>query len=147
MQLDQLKIRDRKDEDYQFILNLTRENMEEKFKEYWGGWNEAELDKGYKSGIFKVVEFKGRRIDFFCYDVNFKDHVFIWNVQLTSLMQNQGIGTYLMKFIENEVKPITSKIRLRVFKDNPALRLYNRLGYTKQIRDETFSLILEKDIK
>ena len=146
MRFDQLIIRDRKKDDYQFIHDLTRENMGESFAKYWGGWNEAVFKKGYETGIFKVAEFKGRKIGFFCYEVKFSDHVFIWNLQVSTSMQNQGIGTYLMKFIENEVKPTTNKIRLRVFKDNPALRLYRRLGYTKQIKDEGPSIILEKEI-
>jgi ribosomal protein S18 acetylase RimI-like enzyme len=62
-------------------------------------------------------------------------------------MQGKGLGTYLIDLVEKETKKHKlRKIRLKVFKDNPAKKLYLRLGY-KLIKSEKSDIILEKKLK
>lgn len=56
---------------------------------------------------------------------------YIFSFRIKSDCQNQGIGTYLMGFIQEDLRERGFKfITLNVAKENPdALRLYKRLGY------------------
>ena len=91
----------------------------------------------------KIVEYKTKRVAY--YDLACKDgSAHINNVQVSRLMRNKGLGTFLMDLMEKETKKRgIRRINLKVFKDNPAKRLYLRLGY-KKIQDDGPAAILEK---
>lgn len=56
---------------------------------------------------------------------------YIFALRVKSAWRNMGIGTYLMRFVEDDLYQRGFKyVTLNVAKDNPdALRLYRRLGY------------------
>lgn len=60
-----------------------------------------------------------------------KDHAYLFSFRVKSEWRNFGIGSYLMAFIENDLRERRFKfLTLNVARDNPdALRLYQRLGY------------------
>ena len=61
-------------------------------------------------------------------------------------MQRKGLGTFLMGLMEKEtMNHGLRKIRLKVFKDNPAKKLYLDWGY-KRIKDDGSAVILEKKL-
>ncbi|UCH32416.1 MAG: GNAT family N-acetyltransferase [Candidatus Bathyarchaeota archaeon] len=143
---NRINLRDKTEEDYDFIYNILRENMLERYIKHWGGWSDEEFNKGYGRGIVKIVEQEGEKIGFLHYEI-LSDHLYILNIQLKSSVQGRGIGTFLMKVLEKETKKnALSKIRLLVFKDNPALKFYKSLGYIKEIENREASLVLEKII-
>lgn len=139
------KIRNCKDEDYRFVYNLFKKNMYALFVKNWGGWKRGVFRRDFRRENIKIVNFKNRRIAF--YDLEFKDKFsYIRNIQVSSSMQGNGLGTALLNLIETETREKGLKrIRLRVFKDNPARKLYLKLKY-KQIKDEGSTVILEKKI-
>lgn len=56
------------------------------------------------------------------------DEIIIVDITLLPEFQNQGIGTYLLREIQKKAAAGIS-VRLTVKKDNPARRLYERLGF------------------
>ena len=56
---------------------------------------------------------------------------YVFSLRIKPRFRNQGIGTYLMDFIQGDLRDRGYKfITLNVAKENPdALRLYKRLGY------------------
>jgi ribosomal protein S18 acetylase RimI-like enzyme len=61
-------------------------------------------------------------------------------------MQGRGLGTCLVGLMEKEsLRKKRDKIRLRVFTDNPAKKLYVKLGF-KVFIDEEDSVVLEKKV-
>ena len=62
---------------------------------------------------------------------NGKDRAYVFAFRVKSAWQNRGIGSYLMRFVEDDLRQRGfSYVTLNVAKDNlPALRLYKRLGY------------------
>ena len=65
-------------------------------------------------------------------------------IQISDKTQNKGLGTFLFNLIERKTKNKNlDKIRLKVFKDNPAKNFYKKLGY-KKLKEKDNSLILEK---
>jgi GNAT superfamily N-acetyltransferase len=61
-------------------------------------------------------------------------------VFLLPVFQNRGIGSRLVRQVLSEAKSTGLPVRLRVFKVNPAQRLWQRLGFV--VSGETDSHIL-----
>ena len=65
----------------------------------------------------------------------------LWNVdqfQIEPDLQRQGIGAQLMRTLQQEALQAKVRLALSVLKGNPALRLYERLGF--KIVSETESI-------
>lgn len=130
-------------EDYQFCHKLAKQNMSHYIKKYWGGWSPRLYRKGFNPKNTWIVLYNKKRIAFFRTKTK-KGSLYFEDMQVSKLMRGKGIGTYLMKLIERKaIKNKIRRIRLTVFKDNPAKRLYDRLGY-KVIKDKTTSVLMEK---
>lgn len=126
---DRLNLRNCRDSDYGFVHNLTRNNMKRWIDKYWGGWDSDKFRADFKKKNIKIVEYVRKRIGF--YDIEPKeDFLYIHNVQLIKSFQGKGIGKYIIAQIEGTL--FTSgknKIVLEVFRDNPAKKLYLKLGF------------------
>jgi ribosomal protein S18 acetylase RimI-like enzyme len=57
--------------------------------------------------------------------------------------RGQGIGSYLLNSLIKEATSTSRKLTIHVEKMNPALRLYNRLGFTL-VKDEGIYLLMSK---
>jgi ribosomal protein S18 acetylase RimI-like enzyme len=57
------------------------------------------------------------------------DTLFLAQLVVESAFQRQGIGTEVMKYLIDEATRACQAITLGVVKTNPALRLYERLGF------------------
>lgn len=72
--------------------------------------------------------------------------LYLETLQLVQQHQGQGIGTAMIRIIENiAMRKAKDKIRLRVFKRNPAQSLYHRLGF-KVVEEQDWSVLMEKDL-
>ncbi len=137
------KIRNCTDKDYRFVYNLLKRNMLTLFEKHWGGWKPEVFRNAFNKNNTKIIEYKTKRVAF--YDLEFKKNFsYVHNIQVSTLMQGKGLGTFLMDLMEKETKKHKlKKIQLKVFKDNLAKNLYLKLGY-KQIKDDNSAVILEK---
>lgn len=142
---DNFILRTAKLEDKDFIFNLLKENMLESFKKHWGFWNEKSFEENYHQEQIRIIEYNNVRIGYL--DFKFKsDCGYTNNIQIRCEFRDKGIGTKIMKLIEQETKKHgLNKMRLKSFKDSRAVNLYKRLGYKKILEDDT-SIILEKQI-
>ncbi|MGV8086434.1 MAG: GNAT family N-acetyltransferase [Candidatus Woesearchaeota archaeon] len=93
----------------------------------------------------RIIEYQNVNIGYV--DFKFKiDCGYLNSIQLSKKFQNRGIGTYIMKLLEEEtLNKNLLRICLKVFKDNLAVKLYQKLGY-KPISEDTSSFIMEKVI-
>jgi ribosomal protein S18 acetylase RimI-like enzyme len=140
------KTRKCKKDDYWFCYNLAKRNMEEYISKYWGGWDPKKYRQDFKKRNVNIIMHKGRRIGLYNYEKR-PGHVFVVDMQISKNYQGKGIGTSILRRIEKEArKSDINKIRLEVFKDNPARKLYKTVGYTK-IRDRKYSIVSEKSLK
>ena len=139
------KIRNCENRDYRFVYNLLKRNMYALFVKHWGRWNPNVFRDNFNKKNIRIIEYKTKRVAF--YDFEFKDGFsYIHNVQVSPSRQGKGLGTCLVSLMENETKRHKlKKIRLKVFKDNLARKLYLKLGY-KQIKKEGPAVILEEKI-
>jgi ribosomal protein S18 acetylase RimI-like enzyme len=138
-------LRDANDDDKLFIFNLLKENMLESFNKNWGFWNEKSFEKTHRKETIRIIEYENFSIGYI--DFKFKiDCGYVNDIQISEKFRNKGLGTYLMKMLEQEtLSRGLKRICLKVFKDNKAVKLYQRLGYKTILEDDT-SLIMEKRI-
>lgn len=120
------RLRPATDADYSYCYRLTQRNMGELFRRHWGGWNAAEFRKGFAAGNISMVIIAGKRAGFLSV-VKEPTALYIDNIQLSSAWQSRGIGTALLKRLLAEHSEVS--IRLTTFEDNPAKRLYERMGF------------------
>ncbi|MGV8162152.1 MAG: GNAT family N-acetyltransferase [Candidatus Nanoarchaeia archaeon] len=138
-------LRHAEDKDYNFIYNLLRENMLDAFIKNWGEWNDKSFEENYRKENIRIIDFENSSIGYI--DFKFKsDCGYVNNIQILAKFRGKGIGTQIMPLLEDEtLRHGLKKIRLKVFKDNKAIKLYESLGYASISEDDT-SLIMEKNI-
>ena len=143
--MDLITVRNSTESDYRYCYRITKINMFSYFTKYWWGW---------KSGCFRwdfvpeetyIILKNNRRIGFYTL-IEKPDFFYINNIQITPPMIGKWIGSYIMKIIEKVAfESKIDSIRLEVFKDNPAKKLYDRFNY-ETIEDKWKSVIMEKKI-
>ena len=134
------------DSDTDFIFKLLKENMLESFNRHWGFWNDKSFEKTHRINNIRIIEYETVRVGYI--DFKFKsDCGYVNDIQLSEKFKGKGLGTFIMKLVEEEtLAHDLNRICLKVFKDNRAVELYKRLGYTSIFEDDT-SLIMEKIIR
>ncbi len=138
-------LRNAEDKDYAFILNLLKENMLDSFIKHWGEWHDSSFEENYHKENIRIIEYENSNMGYI--DFKFKkDCGYIHNIQILAKFRGKGLGTHIMKLLEQETLNRGLKnMRLKVFKDNRVVQLYLRLGYKSIFEDDT-SLIMEKEI-
>lgn len=113
-------------DDYAYCYRLTKKNMYDLFYRHWGGWIPAEFRRGFVIENIFIVVIAGKRAGYLNI-IKEPAPIYIVNFQLSPVRRNQGIGTKLL----NRLLAIHSKnsIQLTTFEDNPAKRLYERMGF------------------
>jgi ribosomal protein S18 acetylase RimI-like enzyme len=121
------------------------------------GWGEKEIHEflamqfnaqhkfymeNYQNAQFYVVCLKGEDIGRL-YRECFNDEIRIIDIALLPEYRNMGIGTRLVQNIIDEAAKSGLPVRIHVEKNNPALRLYHRLGF-KEIKDVGVYWLLEQ---
>ena len=145
MLLDKISILKCKNDDYRFVYNLSRRNMEHYVKEHWGGWNSKIFRDTFDKSNIKIVKYKKRKVGF--YDIAIEGcEMYLKNIQITLMLRGKGVGAFLMKEIEREAKNSKiKKIKLRTFKNNPANKFFSQEGYIIIDNDKS-SVVMEKNI-
>jgi ribosomal protein S18 acetylase RimI-like enzyme len=112
--------------DYQYCYDLLKQNMFELFSHHWGGWKPDAFRQDFRPANTAIVTIEGRDIGYFSLKET-EVGLYLENIQLLPFVQGRGIGTVILKRIlqDNASEPI----ELTTFTDNPAMRLYERLGF------------------
>ncbi|HEV3105747.1 MAG TPA: GNAT family N-acetyltransferase [Trinickia sp.] len=124
-----LHLREASLDDFAFAETLTRTNMNRYYERhhliwradlFFASWQESENfileDDGEPIGLLRVTE-EG-------------DSLHIRDVQIAEGHRRRGAGTYLLEISHRWARQRgLRELQLRVFVDNPAARLYLRMGY------------------
>lgn len=133
------KLKDYKNEDYNFIYDIKKISYKKYVEEYYGEWIEKQqlemFDKylSMSAKNIKLIEVQGETIGFLEGFENLSGEYEIGNICILPKFQGQGIGSVILKDILFKYK--NKNVYLRVFKSNPAQNLYKRLGF--EIIEET----------
>lgn len=131
--------------DLAFARELTRVNMREYYSRYdliWqpeafdGQWPSRQNFLVYKAG--KVIGYLGVTEE--------HGYLYVRDVQLIEAYRGEGVGAWIMaRVFEMAVNRGCRCLRLKVFKNNPAIELYRRLGYT-QVGEEQALFWMECEV-
>jgi ribosomal protein S18 acetylase RimI-like enzyme len=97
-----------------------------------GGWDDARerplADRGFDELPVEIVEEHGAPVGYLCV-LRRDDHDFLEEVALRPEAQGRGIGTALVRDLMGAAAGRGVPVRLSVLVNNPAQRLYQRLGF------------------
>ena len=81
-------------------------------------------------GEYNIIVINNKDIGVFAVDESYKGESYISEISLNKEYQNKGIGTDILNnlLIKNKQKGL--KTKLKVFKNSPAKKLYERLGFS-----------------
>jgi ribosomal protein S18 acetylase RimI-like enzyme len=118
-------------QDFEFILDLTREAFGPFVQEIWG-WDEEDqrarqLDWFSRTPV-QIVEADGEAVGCLAV-IRHPDHVFLNRIGLAANWQRRGIGTRLIEQVLADAADSGLAVRLSVLDNNPAQGLYERLGF------------------
>jgi GNAT superfamily N-acetyltransferase len=117
--------------DREFFFS-TRRVMFRAYVDRLSGWDDAEQRATAEEELgrlpFQIVEEQGRQIGYLCV-LHHADCDFLEEIALVQQVQGRGIGSHLVRQVLLDAYHRGVPVRLSVFADNPARRLYARLGF------------------
>lgn len=123
-------------DDFAFTHDLTRDNMRGYVERVWGPWDPAIYARNYARTDNRVIWVGGERVGFVRLAVE-GNRLVLDDLQVVPAWQNRGVGTWaLARVRELAAGRGLVAVRLRCFHDNPALRLYLRVGFVVVERGE-----------
>ncbi len=139
-----IEARNCKISDYSFVYNLTKRSVFD-FVSRDVIWSKKHFDKDFHSEYkhLRILYLRKRKIGFYMLE-NKPTHLFVTKLYLTESYRNKGIGSHLMKKFELETKK--KRVRLEVWKGNPAKNIYKKLGY-KTIGYKNHKYLMERVLK
>ncbi len=100
------------------------------------GWNKQAEEAGFLAHFepakIKIIQFDVCDVGYFKIE-GFDDHIYIDGIYIHSDFRSKGVGSQVISdLIASARKPL----RLRVYKNNPAEKLYRKLGFDVVRSDE-----------
>jgi ribosomal protein S18 acetylase RimI-like enzyme len=113
-----------------FLLDLRRETMDAHLVGSGLSFSVEEHIRRvlYRFDCTQIIEFAGEAVGLLKVSRDDKDWHLI-QIQLKPVLQGQGLGTQLIQTVIHEARNAGASLSLNVLKANPALRLYERLGF------------------
>lgn len=125
--------------DFDFVYQIKKEAYKHYIEKFWGSWDEekqrflfADFIKKVQNSL-SIIVYKNKPIGIYHGETIDKNTYEIGNIIIASEHQGKGIGKDILL---NKIKKYSKlKVCLRVFKGNPAVELYKKLGFV--VVDET----------
>jgi GNAT superfamily N-acetyltransferase len=132
-------LRPGKQSDYEFLWWLHCATMRTYVDAIWG-WDEAAQQRLFQERFdparFQIVECDGEDAGYVSVERN-EEFNFLSAIEVAPQVQNQGLGTSLIRDLQDEAAHRRVPLKLRVLQGNPARRLYERLGFVVTGETET----------
>ncbi len=141
------KLRPYMQADFEFVYQIKKEAYKKYVEEFWGTWDENKQHAFFNDFMNKVqnslqiIEFDGEPIGIYHGDMMEQDTYELGNLILIPEYQRKGIGKDILSNIIKKYPKL--KMHLQVFKSNPAIHLYKRLGF-KMVDETRTHYIMER---
>lgn len=124
-----LRLQPATNEDLAFARELTRVNMRDYYIRYGLVWQPEAFDAEWPRRESYLVVQAGRAIGFLGLTIE-SAYLYLRDVQLIEAYRGEGVGEWIMTCVTQIARERgCASVRLKVFKSNPAVDLYARLGY------------------
>ena len=129
-------------DDFDFLFELKKQNFKWYVDKIWG-WNDDDQKQRLKQDLGehlahkRIISVDSKKVGVYAVHTTENGDLFINEISILKEYQNKGLGR---KILEEQLKENQKKgIRtiLQVFKDNPAKRLYEKLGFKVYGETET----------
>jgi ribosomal protein S18 acetylase RimI-like enzyme len=131
--------------DMTFAHDLARMNMAHLYAIHARQWNENLFKSSWPQTENYTLLEDGQRVGIIRFSQD-TDALYIRDMQVLGMCQNRGAGSFGISFAERlAMKRKLTKLRLRVFEDNPAHFLYRRTGF-REVSSEQGLLLMEKSV-
>lgn len=136
-----IRLREVTEKDGPFLFEVYADTRAEEISTF--GWGEAERNvflkmqyaaqkhsylHQYPRAVHQIVMYNETPVGRMITDMT-EDAYLLVDVSLHSDFQNQGIGTFLIRNLQNSAEREHKKVRLHVLEHSPARQLYDRLGF------------------
>jgi ribosomal protein S18 acetylase RimI-like enzyme len=96
-------------EDFNFILKLTRGNMEKIVTEEWNADWEKDVEPNFvnlwkSQGEKKIIEVDNRSVGYFWFEQHHENEIFINSIQIDEQFQRKGLGTEVVNWLLKEAR-------------------------------------------
>jgi ribosomal protein S18 acetylase RimI-like enzyme len=131
-------------DDFEFSHELTRRNMESYVVRHFGPWSRDVYTENFRKGRNYILWSGDTRVGYVRLLLQ-PPILFIDDFQIAVSYQGRGLGASILQHLHQMLPRCSCKsIRLRVYHENPARRLYLRMGFCEIERNEGTS-ILQRD--
>lgn len=125
------------------LYAIHRAAMEHYVAQTWGNWDDAWQRDYFTShwpDVRLAIEAAGELAGFLDLDEQ-GESIHIVNIELSPACQRLGIGSAILKAIQQRAEIKSMVVTLQVLKVNPARALYERLGFQHTGETETHHLM------
>jgi GNAT superfamily N-acetyltransferase len=131
MDYAEITLRPATEDDVPFLLALRHETMDAHLiaSGIAPALEEHQRRVLYRLDCAQIVQMAGQAVGLMKVSRDGRDWILI-QIQLTQVSRGQGLGTQLIKSVIDEARKAGASLSLGVLKANPAVRLYQRLGFT-----------------
>lgn len=130
-------------EDLPFARELTRVNMRAYYAQYGLIWQPTAFDAEWPLRESYLIRRERCLVGFLGVTVE-KNYLYVRDIQLIEAYRGEGVGAWAMaRIAQMAADRGCERIRLKVFKSNPATALYRRLGYAN-VGEEAALLWMER---
>ena len=134
-----VSLRPATESDYDFLWWLHGATMRTYVAAIWG-WDEAVqrllFQDRFDPARLEIIESAGEAIGYLSVERH-REFISLAAIEVAPKVQSQGIGTRLIRDLQDEAERLCIPLRLQVLQGNPARCLYERLGFTAAGETET----------
>ncbi len=132
--------------DFGFAQALYFETMRSMIEPLFG-WDQTHQEqsfaKWFKLDEARIITAEGRDVGWAQWRVD-ECAIFLGSLYIAPEIQGQGIGTHVLRTLLAEGRQSSKEVTLAVMKVNPAVHLYERLGFWITHQDE-YKLYMQAD--
>ena len=118
--------------------NFTLSNMRPYYEQYSVDWDEAKIEKMTQELVNIDILFEEKLVGVIRLSFDIEE-CWLRDLQVDQSYQNRGIGSIALAEAERLAREHRTKtLKLRVFKNSPAVHLYKRQGFGLTSEDDRF---------
>lgn len=124
--------------DFTFLYTLHRDTLGPYVDQIWGWdeeWQRWHYEENYHPKYMQIIQVDGRDVGMVSI-AEYEDYFNLRQIEILPEFQRRGLGSAVIHHLQAKCAAVGKGMTLRVFRVNPALRLYLKLGFQIEDMDE-----------